>query len=159
MTLTASSSVLRNWRSALWSSSESDFKSSLTLKFSKQLATILKIAKGNRIVLIVLRRLFQSHLIIKKGVESYRLKSTQTMAILPRRFLGLRGRIFAQEERRIAWAFVNSSLVSLELLALSTVRDGFFFGKLIVAWDWERVRGMMAAQLGTKKGTGHLVNM
>lgn len=55
------------------------------------------------------------------------------MAILPRRFLGLRGRIFAQEERRIAWAFVNSSLVSLELLALSTVRDGFFFGKLIVA--------------------------
>ena len=76
------------------------------------------------------------------------------MAVLPRRFLGLRGRISARGEHRIAWAFVNSSLVSLELLALSTVRDGFFFGKLIVACDWERVRGMMAAQLGTKKGTG-----
>ena len=99
----------------------------------------MKITKGNRIVLLVLRKLFQSHPIIKKEVESYRLKSTQTMAILPRRFLGLRGRIFAQGERRIAWAFVNSSLVSLELLALSTVRDGFFFGKLIVACDWERV--------------------
>lgn len=39
----------------------------------------------------------------------------------------------------MAWTFVSSSLVSLEFLALSNVRDSFFFGKLIVACDWDRV--------------------
>ena len=73
------------------------------------------------------------------------------MDSLPRRFLGLRGRIFAQGERGMAWTFVSSSLVSLEFLALSNVRGCFFFGKLIVACDWERVWGMMATQLCKKR--------
>lgn len=94
----------------------------------------------NREVLTELRKLLQRirHLIIEGEVKSYQSKSTYIMDSLPRRFLGLRGRT-TQGERGVAWTFVSSILVSLEFLALSNVRDSFFFGKLIVACDWDRV--------------------
>lgn len=61
------------------------------------------------------------------------------MDSLPSRFLGLRGSVFTQGEWGMACTFVSSRLVSLEFLALSNLRDSFFFGKVIVACDWDRV--------------------
>lgn len=93
-------------------------------------------------VLAEFRKLLQRprHLIEEREVESHQAKScTYIMDSLPRRFLGLRGRIFTQGGRGVAWTFVSATLVSLEFLALSNVRDSFFFGKLIVACDWDRV--------------------
>lgn len=115
----------------------------LILKFSKNLATILKITKVNRVTLTELRKLFQrtGHLITEGEVKSYKSKKQlyYIMDSLPKRFLGLRGRLLTQGEWGMAWRFVSSSLVALEFLALSDVRDSFFFGKLIVDCDWDRV--------------------
>lgn len=97
---------------------------------------------------------FRGQASLHRGKKGWQLSHSRTRRVesLPKRFRGLRGRIFMSAHGVVGtgWTFLSFTSLSREFVLLR-VLDCFFFGKSMVACVWDRVWGMMATQLDTKK--------